>query len=94
MKLRFAPLALCMASVFLMSASTPAASLQGSQKSNASVSRGERTESPRGDREGRRNNSTAAAPEIDPGLVGGGLALLLGGTLVLLGRRRAARSWS
>jgi len=32
-----------------------------------------------------------AAPEIDPGLFAGGAALLIGGTLVLLGQRRKRR---
>lgn len=43
---------------------------------------------PRGrDRWGR----TFGAPEIHPGLAAGGLALLIGGTMVLLGRRRPSR---
>jgi len=33
-----------------------------------------------------------AAPEIDPGLAAGGIVLLVGGTLVLVARRRLARA--
>lgn len=41
---------------------------------------------------GAGDRGSQAAPEIAPGLARGGLALLLGGTLVLLGARRARRS--
>ena len=45
-------------------------------------------------RRGRRRRGFSgghAAPEIDPGLFAGGAALLVGGTLVLLGHRRQRR---
>jgi LPXTG-motif cell wall-anchored protein len=37
-------------------------------------------------------NSPVGAPEISPTLVVSGMILLIGGTLILLGRRRAQRA--
>jgi hypothetical protein len=38
---------------------------------------------------GNHDNERRAAPEIDPGLLGGAVALLAGGVLILRERRRA-----
>ena len=40
--------------------------------------------------QGSRNTRLTGAPEIDPGLAAAGLVVLIGGTLVLTGRRRPA----
>jgi len=61
---------------------------------NRHIPDGDRTEGARANRDGRGRSRAFGAPEIDPGLLSGGLALLLGGTLVLLGQRRATRSES
>lgn len=40
--------------------------------------------------EGPRHTRLTGAPEIDPGLAAAGIVVLIGGTLVLTGRRRPA----
>ena len=45
---------------------------------------------PRKDVGGDRHRHHAGAPEIDPSLAAAGIVMLVGGTLVLTGRRRPA----
>ena len=47
-----------------------------------------------GGRRGGHDDGPVGAPEIDPSLLGSGMVLLVGGTVVLLGQRRKRYSAS
>jgi hypothetical protein len=101
-------LAFCLAGLFLVSAvptasaaptpQNPPEVVRNSDESvwmrnqRIPVGANDRAENARGNRDNRWRNRTFGAPEINPSLLAGGLALLIGGTFVLLGQRRASRS--
>jgi len=71
--------------------SAAAAPLPDSGGRDELLARAENGDTPQRRRRHRRSGGfegAHGAPEIDPGLLAGGLALLVGGTLVLLGQRR------